>query len=362
MTYSFEIDGVKVGGNSPCYVIAEMSANHGGSIDEALRMIHAAKDMRADAVKLQTYRADTITLNCNNTDFRLPTKNPWEKFQTLYSLYDRAHTPWEWHEELFKEARRIGITIFSSPFDHTSVELLESLNTPAYKIASPEITDIPLIARVAKTGKPVIVSTGLAELEDIALAVETLRKNGCEDLAILRCTTAYPAQPSDSNLALLPDMAKRFKCVVGLSDHTLGQAVPIASIHYGAKIIEKHFVLNHTDSVDGFFSLDTKGFHDLVTNIHMSEEAIGIVDYAIPESAKANFFARRSIYISANVRKGDTITTNNVKCVRPGYGLHPKYFDNILGKKFAQDGKLGDRLTLSAIDGINDSNDTKTSS
>lgn len=362
MENGFEIDGVPVGGKNPCYVIAEMSANHGGTIDEAIKMIHAAKEMGANAVKLQTYRADTITLNCDNDDFRLPSANPWETFNTLYALYEKAYTPWEWHEELFREARAVGITIFSSPFDHTSVDLLESLHAPAYKIASPEITDIPLIKRVAKTGKPVIVSTGLAEREDIALAVETLRENGCHDLAVLRCTTAYPAPPSDSNLALLPDMAERFNCVVGLSDHTLGQTVPLASIHYGAKIIEKHFVLNHTDSVDGFFSLDTKGFQDLITNIHMAEEAIGTVDYAIPASAKANLFARRSLYISADVKKGDIITADNIKSVRPGYGLHPKYYDAILGKIFAHDAKLGDRLTFAAIDGVDGDEDLEPSS
>ena len=362
MENSFKINGAPIGSKNPCYMIAEMSANHGGTIDEARKMIHAAEEMGANAVKLQTYRADTITLNCENDDFRLPSANPWETFNTLYALYEKAYTPWEWHEELFREAREAGITIFSSPFDHTSVDLLESLNSPAYKIASPEITDIPLIKRVAKTGKPVIISTGLAALEDIELAVKTLRKHGCHDLAVLRCTTAYPAPPSDSNLALLPDMAERFNCVVGLSDHTLGQAVPLASIHYGAKIIEKHFVLNHTDSVDGFFSLDTKGFQDLITNIRIAEEAIGMVDYTIPESAKANFFARRSLYISADVKKGDTITADNIKSVRPGYGLHPKYYDDILGKTFVHDAKFGDRLTFASIDGFDGERDTEGSS
>ena len=353
----FEIDGIGIGGDNSCYVIAEMSGNHDGQLAEAINIIHAAKKCGAHAVKLQTYRADTITLNSDKDDFQLPSANPWEDHNSLYLLYEKAHTPWEWHEALFNEAKEVGITIFSSPFDLTSVDFLEELGAPAYKIASPEISDIPLIKKVAQTRKPVIVSTGLAELEDIELAVATLKKNGCEDFAILRCTTAYPAPASETNLALLPDIANRFDCVVGLSDHSLGQAVPLAALHYGSKILEKHFVLNRSDSVDGFFSLDAEGFKDLIENINMSEEAIGVVDYSITPSAKANLFAKRSIYVTEDVSKGTVITSENIKSVRPGYGLHPKYYDQILGMKFARDREMGDRLCLEDIDGFNGNDD-----
>ncbi len=351
MTQIINIDGVEIGGNNSCYVIAEMSANHNGKIEEALKIIHAAKDSGADAVKLQTYRADTITLNSSKADFCLPNDSPWEGHNTLYALYEKAFTPWEWHAELFAEARKIGITIFSSPFDFSSIDLLESLNTPAYKIASPEITDIPLIKRIAETGKPVLVSTGLANLDDIELAVHTLTTNGCTEFAILRCTTAYPAPASETNLALLLDIAERFNCVVGLSDHSLGQAVPLAALHYGSKILEKHFVLNHSDSVDGFFSLDATSFKELIANLKITEDAIGVVDYAVTPSAQSNIFARRSLYISADVKAGDIITSDNIKSVRPSYGLHPKYYDAVLGKRFNHDRETGDRL---APDDISD--------
>jgi N-acetylneuraminate synthase/pseudaminic acid synthase len=346
---SFKIDGVTIGINAPCYIIAEMSGNHDGRIEEAIKIIHAAKAAGANAVKLQTYRADTITLNSSKGDFNLPEKNPWEDFNTLYSLYEKAHTPWEWHETLFKEARQVGITIFSSPFDETSVDLLEDLGAPAYKIASPEITDIPLIKKVSKTGKPVILSTGVADFNDIALAVDTLRQNNCEDFAILRCTTAYPAPIEETNLALIPDISRQFDCVAGLSDHSVGDVVPMASIHYGAKIIEKHFVLNRTESVDGFFSSDQDQFKQLVDHIRMSEKCIGTVNYAITPSAQKNIFARRSIYISADVKAGDIISPENIKSVRPGFGLHPKYYNSVIGMRFTRDRTLGDRLTQEDI-------------
>ena len=352
MSRQFQIDGIKIGGNEKCYVIAEMSANHGGNLDEALKIIRSAKEAGANAVKLQTYRADTITLNSSKEDFQLPSKNPWEKYHSLYSLYEKAFTPWDWHEELFAEARRVGISIFSSPFDISAVDFLEDLGCPAYKIASPEITDIPLIERVAKTGKPIIISTGLSDLDDISLAVETVEAHSNSGFAILRCTTAYPAPVSDTNLQLLPDIAKRFNCVVGLSDHSLGATVPLAAIHYGSKILEKHFMLDCTDSVDGFFSLDAHGFKEMIENMRINEEAIGTVNYDIPQSAKANLFARRSLYISADVSAGEIISEQNIKSVRPGYGLHPKYWHEVLGKAFTRNCEAGDRLTPEDIDGF----------
>jgi len=331
----------------PCYIIAEMSANHGGNFDKAIRIIHAAKKAGADAVKLQTYTADTITLNSDKDDFRLPSDNPWESHQTLYSLYKKAFTPWEWHEALFDEGKKIGIDIFSSPFDISAVEFLEKLNCPAYKIASPEITDIPLIKRVAQTGKPVILSTGLSTRDDIELAIKTLKENNCLSYAFLKCTTAYPAPVEDMNLRTIPDIAEKYNCIAGLSDHSLGSCIPVASVALGAKIIEKHFVLNKADdSVDAFFSLSPEEFQTMVKNVRLVEEALGKVDYAISPNSKKNMLARRSLYISQDIKKGELISEQHIKSVRPSYGLHPKYYEAIIGSKALKDLDKGDRLEL----------------
>ena len=346
---SFEIDGVTVGGSAPCYIIAEMSGNHDGRIEEAIKIIHAAKAAGANAVKLQTYRADTITLKTDKEDFRLPSENPWEDHSTLFSLYEKAYTPWEWHETLFDEAKKAGISIFSSPFDETAVDFLQELGAPAFKIASPEITDIPLIRKIGQTGKPVIVSTGVANFDDIVLAVNTLKQSGCENYALLRCTTAYPSPLEETNLALITDMMEKFDCVVGLSDHSIGQIVPTASIHYGTKVIEKHFVLDRKDSVDGFFSSDQDEFKSMIDNIRLNEKCIGQVDYELTLSAQKNIFARRSLYVCSNVKAGEIISDKNIKSVRPGYGLHPKYYEDIIGMKFARARTFGDRLTVDDI-------------
>ena len=336
--------------HSPCYIIAEMSANHSGDFNKAIEIIHAAKASGANAVKLQTYRADTITLDCDNDDFKLPADNAWQAHQTLYSLYEKAYTPWVWHQALFEEAEKIGIDIFSAPFDHSAVDLLEQLNCPVYKIASPEITDIGLIKRVAQTGKPVILSTGLAALEDIELAIKTLTDNGCHQYAFLKCTTAYPAPAKDINLNTMVDMASRFNCLVGLSDHSLGNSVPIAAVTLGARIIEKHFVLDKDDpSVDAFFSLDPSDFKTMVDDIRFVEQALGKVDYDISPSSKKNMLARRSLYVSQDIKQGEKITTKNIKSVRPSYGLHPKYFEQVIGMKATKSMKKGDRLALAAL-------------
>jgi pseudaminic acid synthase len=346
-----QIGNKRIGEGQPVYIVAELSANHGGEIERALQVIRKAKAAGADAIKLQTYRPDTITLNCDKEDFRLPAGNAWESHKTLYSLYEKAYTPWEWHKPLFDEAKRVGIDIFSSPFDNSAVDLLESLNTPVYKIASPEITDIPLLKYVAKTGKPTILSTGIAELEDIELAVKTLRENGCEDIAILQCTTAYPTPYSECNLATIADLGKRFNCVAGLSDHTLGIAAPITATVLGAKIIEKHFILDRNDqSVDAFFSLDETEFRFMVNEVRNAEMAIGKVSYEITPSARKNMLARRSLYFSKSISAGDRITSENVKSVRPGFGLHPRYFDKIIGLTINQNAQLGDRVTLDYFD------------
>ncbi|WP_448213109.1 pseudaminic acid synthase [Colwellia sp. MEBiC06753] len=345
------INETQITPDSPCYIIAEMSANHGGSFERAIEIIHVAKACGANAVKLQTYRADTITLNCNNEDFRLPSDNPWEAHQTLYSLYEKAYTPWEWHQALFEEGKKIGIDVFSAPFDLTAVDLLTELNCPVYKIASPEISDIPLIAKVAKTGKPVILSTGLATKDDIKLATETLRANGCDDYAFLKCTTAYPAPPEDINLRTIPAIAEEFNCLAGISDHTLGNSVAIAAVALGAKIIEKHFVLERDgSSVDDFFSLTPSEFKQLVDDVRTIEAALGKVDYNISPASQKNMLAKRSLYVAKDVKAGEPITMQNVRSVRPSYGLHPKYLNDILGKKAAKDLLFGERFSLDMIE------------
>jgi pseudaminic acid synthase len=337
--------------DAPCYIIAEMSANHGGEFERAIAIIHAAKASGADAIKLQTYTADTITLDCDSEDFVLPSDNAWKDHQTLHALYQKAYTPWEWHEALFKEAKKIGLDIFSSPFDQSAVEFLEKLDCPAYKIASPEITDIPLIKRVALTGKPVILSTGLSTIDDIKLAIKTLETNGCKQYAFLKCTTAYPAPLEDINLNTIPDMSKRFGCIVGISDHSLSHSVPIAALSLGARIIEKHFVLDKYDkSVDAFFSLSPGEFTSMVREVRLIEKALGKVNYDISPSSKKNMLARRSLYISNDIAQGEIITTENIQSVRPGYGLHPKYFKEVIGKKALKPMLKGERLKLEFVE------------
>lgn len=350
-----KINGKKIDSTSPCYIIAEMSANHGGSLEKAKEIIREAKQSGADAIKLQTYTADTITLDCDKPDFCLPSDNPWQSHVSLHSLYQKAYTPWEWHKELFAEAKRCNIDIFSSPFDFSAVDLLEELGAPVYKIASPEITDIPLLQYVAKTGKPVILSTGIANLEDIELAVEVLRENGCKELAILKCTTAYPTPLDECNLATIADIKDRFNCLAGLSDHTQGIISPVVSVTLGAKIIEKHFILDKSDdSVDAFFSLDKNEFSQLVCAVRDAEKALGNVDYSITESAQKNILARRSLYFAKPLDEGDVITTDDIKSVRPGFGLHTKYYDQVIGKQISRKVEIGDRVSFDVLDNIGD--------
>lgn len=345
------IDGRPIGPGHPAYLVAEMSGNHGGQLSTAKAIIRAAQAAGADAIKLQTYRADTITLDLDSADFRISKDDPWCAKKTLFHLYEEAFTPWEWHAELFSEARRCGLTIFSSPFDSSAVDFLEDLGCPAYKIASPEITDIPLLMKVAQTGKPVIVSTGLAERSDIELAVSTLRSSGCDELALLKCTASYPAPPESMNLATIQDLAQQFDVIAGLSDHTLSIEVPIASVAMGARIIEKHLMLPGTDSVDSFFSLDTNQFCELVRAVRIVEKSIGSVCYSVPGDPNTKFKARRSLYVAKPISKGEILTPENIRSVRPSYGLHPKYYFQILGKPVIRDLQPGHRLTLADIDG-----------
>lgn len=334
----------------PTFIVAEMSGNHGGTIERALEIVRAAKRAGADAIKLQTYTADTITLKCDREDFRIPGTSPWGNYSTLWELYDEAYTPWDWHEAIFREARGLGLEVFSSPFDESAVELLEQLGAPAYKIASPEITDIPLLERVARTGKPVIISTGIAEFADIELALSTLRGAGASEIIVLKCTSAYPAPPEEANLHTIADMITRFGVLSGLSDHTMGIATVVASIALGASLIEKHFTLDDgKETVDSFFSLGEEEFSRLVHDIRLVEKSLGRVSYEITPSALPSLRGRRSLYVAAEIKAGEIFTESNVKSVRPSFGLHPKHYKELLGRHANRDLQPGDRLSWDVV-------------
>src|SRR5690554_671254 len=328
------------------FIIAELSANHGGDINIAKETIRAAKRTGADAIKLQTYTADTITLDSDKDDFIIK-GTIWEG-KKLYDLYQEAHLPWEWHEVLFKVAKEEGLVCFSSPFDKTAVDFLEALDCPIYKIASFEITDIPLIAYVASKGKPIIISTGIAEYEDIASAVETCRKAGNNDITILKCTSSYPAPIDEANLVMMKRFAKDFDVKVGLSDHTLGTTVPVVATALGAMVIEKHFILDKAiGGPDASFSLDEKEFTEMVQAVRNAEKAVGKESYELTEKQKAGKAFSRSLYVAEDIKKGDVFTENNVRSVRPGFGLHPKYFYQIIGTKAIKNFERGDRFKIS---------------
>ncbi len=335
--------------NKNCFIIAEMSANHCGDIEIAKETIRAAKRAGANAVKIQTFTSDTITLNCKHDDFRLKKGSLWEN-KYLYELYNEAHLPWEWHKELFDLAKKEEIIIFSSPFDKTAVDFLEKLNCPIYKIASFEITDIPLIKYIAKKQKPIIISTGIASYNDISLAIDTCRKEGNNDITILKCTSSYPAPIDEANLKLMTRFANDFDVKIGLSDHTIGSLVPILSVAMGAKVIEKHFKLNDsTGGPDASFSVNENDFKSLVDNIRMAELALGSESYELTEKQISAKSYSRSLYVSADVKKGDIVSVENVKSVRPGYGLHPKYFDEVINKKYVKNISKGTRFSLDLI-------------
>ncbi|MBF0282571.1 MAG: pseudaminic acid synthase [Zetaproteobacteria bacterium] len=325
------INGVDIGENFPPYMIAEMSANHNGQIDNAFKIIEAAKMAGADAVKLQTYTADTITLNCDSEDFRIR-GGLWDG-RTLYDLYQEAHTPWDWHKPLFEHARNLGITIFSSPFDNTAVDLLEDLNAPAYKIASFEVVDLPLIKYVASTGKPMIISTGMADAEEITEAIAAAREGGCKELALLRCVSGYPAPAEDYNLRTIPDMIERFGLVTGLSDHTLDNTTAITSVAMGASIIEKHFTLDRSrGGPDDSFSLEPDDLAALCHGAKTAWLALGQVDYGCQSSEQGSVKFRRSLYFVKDMRAGEVITADCIRSVRPGLGLPPKNLPLFLGR------------------------------
>ena len=332
------------------FIIAELSANHNGDLKVALETVRAAKRAGADAVKIQTYTADTLTIDCKNDYFKINHGTAWDG-EYLFDLYQRAYTPWDWHAEIFRVTNEEGIICFSSPFDNTAIDLLEELKSPIYKIASFEIQDIPLISYAASKGKPMILSTGIAEIEDIELAIETCRKAGNNDITILKCTSAYPADPKDANLLTIPDIKKRFGVKVGLSDHTMGIEGPVVATALGATVIEKHFILDKSiGGADAHFSLDEKEFSEMVKAVRIAEKMLGAVDYKMTEKKKKSRQFSRSLFIVEDVKAGEKITKENVRSIRPGFGMHPKHFSNIIGKKFNKDADKGTPLNFNLIE------------
>ena len=342
------IDNRKIGSDFSPYIIAEMSANHNGDISRAFEILEMAKRCGADAIKIQTYTQDTLTIDCDKPEFKVE-GGLWNG-RTLYDLYTEAHMPWEWHKPLFEKAKQLGITIFSSPFDFTAVDLLEELGAPAYKIASFEAIDLPLIEYVAKTGKPMIISTGMANEDEIREAVETAKSAGCKDLIVLHCVSGYPAPASDYNLATIPDMAKRFDVLTGLSDHTIDNTTAIASIALGACLIEKHVTLDRNGGgPDDSFSLEEPDLKQLCDDSKIAWSATGKVNYERKESEKGNLIFRRSLYVVKNIAKGERFTHENIRSIRPGYGLAPKYITAVLGQTAAKDISKGTPLSNELI-------------
>lgn len=315
------------------FIIAEMSGNHNHSLARALEIVEAAAKTGADAIKIQTYTADTMTIDKSDGEFLISSKDSLWKGESLYSLYQKAHTPWDWQEKIFAHARECGILCFSTPFDATSVDFLESLDAPCYKIASFENIDLPLIKKVAKTRKPIIASTGMATVAELDDLVRTARENGCEDLTLLKCTSSYPASPAGTNIRTIPHMKELFNCRVGLSDHTLGVGVAVASIALGATVIEKHFTLSRADGgVDAAFSMEPDEFAQLVRECRTAYESLGEIHYAPQKQERESLAFRRSLYVVKDMRKGECFTEENVRSIRPGRGLPPKYYDIVLGK------------------------------
>ena len=331
------------------FIVAELSANHNGSLETAKKTIKAAKKAGANAIKLQTYTPDTITIKSQKNDFLISNNSIWDGMY-LYDLYNEAYTPWEWHRELFEISKDLGLECFSTPFDKTSVDFLEELNVSMYKIASFEITDIPLIEYVASTGKPIILSTGIADLNDIETAIKTIRKIGNNEIALLKCTSSYPSPPEESNLIMIQDFKERFDLIPGLSDHTLGIQAPVIATSLGAKIIEKHFILDKSvGGPDSSFSLDQEEFTKMVNAIREAEVYIGKVDYNLSQRQILSKQFSRSLYVTREIKKGECFSEKNVQSKRPGYGLHPKHLKDIIGKESNRDIEIGERFDLKYI-------------
>jgi len=339
----------EIGSGNPPYIIAEISGNHNGDIKKALELIEKAQEAGVDAVKIQTYTAETITLKHKSEDFKIK-GGLWDG-KYLYDLYDEAHTPWEWHEELFKKANTLGLHIFSSPFDHTAVDFLEDLNVPAYKIASFELLDLPLVAYVASKKKPMILSTGMANKKEIHDAVQTAQNAGASQIALLHCVSGYPTPIKETNLSTISELKNMFKVPIGLSDHTLGTVVPVAAVSLGASIIEKHFILDREDKgPDSDFSLEPQELKKLVENSKLAWDAIGEINFEIKPSEKQNVKFRRSLYAVEDIKKGEILTNNNIRSIRPGYGMHPKLIHSIIGKLSNREIKKGTAMKVEYIE------------
>lgn len=332
------------------FIIAELSANHGNSIETAKETIRAAKKAGADAIKLQTYTADTLTLNCTKEDFVVKGGTLWDN-KTLHELYQEAYTPWEWHQELFETAKEEGLLCFSTPFDKSAVDFLETLNPPAYKVASFEITDYELVRYIASKKKPIIISTGIATLQEIEDVVAICKSEGNHDIVLLQCTSSYPAPLEGANLLTMPDLSKRFGVIAGFSDHTLGITAPIAAVALGAKVIEKHFILDKSiGGADASFSLDVDAFTQMVTAVRDTEKLLGEPTYNLDESTIKGRQFSRSLYVAKEIKKGELLSEENIRSVRPGYGLHPKYLGYLMGKRAKSDLHFGERVTLEDIE------------
>lgn len=350
MNHEIKIGNRVLNNDSQTYIIAEMSGNHNMDYNRAVKIVEAAKEAGADAIKLQTYTADTITLNSDAPCFQITQGTLWDG-TTLHKLYEEAYTPWDWQPKLKELANSLGMDCFSSPFDFTSVDFLEKMDVPAYKIASFEITDVPLIKKVAETGKPVIISTGIATVEDIELAIKTCKDAGNENVILLKCSSAYPAPYESINLNTMVDMAEKFGCIMGLSDHTMGSAVSIAAVAMGAKVIEKHLTLARADGgVDAAFSMEPQEFKEMVEGIRNVEKAKGIVSYDLTDKQKSQRTFSRSLFIAADIKAGEILTPENLRSVRPANGLHTKYYEELLGRKVVRDCKYGEPMSWDMVE------------
>lgn len=350
MNREIRIGGHIIGENSPTYIIAEMSANHNMDFDRAVAIMRAAKDAGADAVKIQTYTADTITLDCDDPCFQITQGTLWDG-TTLHKLYETAYTPWEWQPKLKRIAEEMGLDFFSSPFDLTAVDFLEEMGVPAYKVASFEINDIPMIRKIARTGKPIIMATGIAYLADIELALRTCREEGNENVILLKCTSAYPAPYETINLRTIPSLSETFHCIAGLSDHSMGSAVPVAGVALGARVVEKHLTLRRADGgADSAFSMEPEEFKEMVEHIRQVELALGQVTYELtPKQAREREHSR-SLFVAKDMKAGDVFTPENLRSVRPACGLHTMYYEDILGKRITRDAKLGTPMSWDLVD------------
>jgi len=341
----FFIGKRQIGDNSKCFIVAEISASHNKNLKHTLNLIREAKKSGADAIKLQTYTPDTITLRSNKSDFKIKKNSPWKKFQNLWNLYDKAHMPWKWQKKIFDLANKLNLSYFSSPFDETAVDFLEKIGSQAYKIASPEINHLPLIRKVAKTNKPIIISTGLANQSEIVQAIKTIKKEGNKKIIVLKCTSSYPSDYRDLNLKMIKTFRQKFNTLVGFSDHSIGALPAAISVSLGACMVEKHIQLgNSKKNIDSFFSSQSFKFKEMVNSIRDTEKVLGLVSFQIPKKAKSSLNGKRSIYVVKKIKKGEILNDKNIKIIRPSYGLSPKYYDKVLGKKAKRNFDIGDRL------------------